>query len=375
MKKIFVAAFLLLFSSALFAAPGRATTDSLIVSGDLTATLPKNIVLLIGDGMGLTQISAGLYSNGNQLQLERFPVIGLHKSYAYDDLVTDSASGATAFACGVKTYNAAIGVDKDTLPVVTIAEILKKRGYKTGIVATCSMSHATPASFFAHVASRKMYEEIAAFLPESGLDIFMGGGKKYLEKRTVDNRNIIAELEQKGYQVADFAGADLSQVSGKGDTKYGFFTADEEPVSKLEGRDYFMPAVETAYRFLEESSEKGFFLMVESSQIDWGGHANNSDYIISEMIEFDQVIGKVLDWAMDDGETLVIVTADHETGGYAINPGSTMEKIVPGFTTGSHTATLIPVFAFGPGAALFRVIYENSDIFHKMLKALEDASK
>ena len=93
------------------------------------------------------------------------------------------------------------------------------------------------------------------------------------------------------------------------------------------------------------------------------------------MIEFDQVIGKVLDWAMDDGETLVIVTADHETGGYAINPGSTMEKIVPGFTTGSHTATLIPVFAFGPGAALFNGIYENSDIFHKMLKALEDASK
>lgn len=374
MKKILVAAFLL-FNFTLFAVPGRISTDSLIVSADLTAKLPKNIVLMIGDGMGLTQISAGLYSNGNRLQLERFPVIGLHKSYAYDDLVTDSASGATAFACGVKTYNAAIGVDKDTVPVATIAEILKKQGYKTGIVATCSMSHATPASFFAHVASRKMYEEIAAFLPESELDIFIGGGKKYLEKRTVDNRNIIAELEQKGYKVADFAVADLNQVSGKTGNKYGFFTADEEPVSKLEGRDYFMPAVETAFRFLNESTDEGFFLMVESSQIDWGGHANNSDYIISEMIEFDQVIGKVLDWAKEDGETLVIVTADHETGGYAINPGSTMEKIVPAFTTGSHTAALIPVFAFGPGAELFRGIYENSDIFHKMLKVLEDNSK
>ena len=115
--------------------------------------------------------------------------------------------------------------------------------------------------------------------------------------------------------------------------------------------------------------------MIEASQIDWGGHANNSDYIISEMIEFDNVIGKVLDWAAADGETLVIVTADHETGGYSINPGSTMEKIVPAFTTGSHTAALIPVFAFGPGAEYFGGIYENNEIFHKMLKSLEEASK
>ena len=375
MKKNLVFALLLFVSGVLLATPSRMHSDSSIVANSYTGKMPRNIVLLIGDGMGLTQISAGLYSNGNRLHLERFPIIGLHKSYAYDDLVTDSASGATAFACGVKTYNAAIGVDKDTMPVPTIAELLKKRGYKTGIVATCSMSHATPASFFAHVASRKMYEEIAAFLPESGLDIFIGGGKKYLERRTVDNRNILTELRDKGYQIADFNAAAVPQLTTTGTEKYGFFTADEEPVSLLEGRDYFIPAVETAYQFLQTSSDKGFFLMIEASQIDWGGHANNSDYIISEMIEFDNVIGKVLDWAAADGETLVIVTADHETGGYAINPGSTMEKIVPAFTTGSHTAALIPVFAFGPGAEYFGGIYENNEIFHKILKSLEEASK
>ena len=110
--------------------------------------------------------------------------------------------------------------------------------------------------------------------------------------------------------------------------------------------------------------------MLEGSQIDWGGHANNSDYIISEMIEFDEAIGKILDFAKRDGETLVIVTADHETGGYAINPGSTMDTILPAFTTPKHTAALIPVFAYGPGAELFRGIYENTAIYWKMMRAL-----
>lgn len=364
--------FVFLFATGISrAVPALPTVDSNIIAAiNLLPEKPKNIVLLIGDGMGLTQISAGLYSNGNQLNLEKFPVIGLHKSYAYDDLVTDSAAGATAFASGVKTYNAAIGVDKDTAAVPTILEILENKGYKSGLVATCSMTHATPGSFYAHAASRRMYEEIAGFMPESGVDIFIGGGKKYFNNRTIDDRNIITELEARGYRVEDY-NASMPPVLEDGNGQYGFFTAEEEPVSLLEGRDYFIPAVETAYQFLDQNAANGFFLMIEGSQIDWGGHANNSDYIISEMIEFDQVIGKVLDWAKADGETLVIVTADHETGGYAINPGSSMDKIVPGFTTKSHTAALIPVFAFGPGSELFHGIYENTAIFHKMLEALQ----
>lgn len=372
-KGIFSMLFLVTVCMA-FAAPSFSVSDTSIVADPIPVKKPKNIVLLIGDGMGLTQISAGLYSNNNHLNLERFPFIGLHKSYAWDDLVTDSAAGATAFASGVKTYNAAIGVDKDTMAVPTLVEILEGRGYKTGIVATCSVTHATPASFFAHAASRRLYEEIATFLPKSGVDIFVGGGKKYFNQRTIDNRNIIAELEAEGYTVNDFDAANLPEISGTSGKKFGFFTADEEPVSLLNGRDYFIPAVEITHQFLTEANENGYFLMIEGSQIDWGGHANESDYIISEMIEFDQVIGKVLDWAEKDGETLVVVTADHETGGYAINPGSTMEKIIPAFTTKSHTAALIPVFAYGPGAELFSGIFENTAIFHKILETLKDGN-
>ncbi|MEO1714102.1 MAG: alkaline phosphatase, partial [Bacteroidota bacterium] len=125
-----------------------------------------------------------------------------------------------------------------------------------------------------------------------------------------------------------------------------------------------------APNFLDKHNEqKGFFLMIEGSQIDWGGHANDSEYIISEMLDFDQAIGQVLEFAEQDGETLVIVTADHETGGYAINPGSKMGEIKGSFTSGYHTAALIPVFAYGPGAELFGGIYENTAIYHKMRDA------
>ncbi|MCB0644593.1 MAG: alkaline phosphatase, partial [Phaeodactylibacter sp.] len=117
---------------------------------------------MIGDGMGLTQITAGMYSNGNMLNLEQFPVIGLHKSYSKDNLITDSAAGATAFASGIKTYNGAIGVDSDTMPAKTILEEAEEHGLSTGLVATSTIVHATPASFIAHQKLRKMYEEIAA---------------------------------------------------------------------------------------------------------------------------------------------------------------------------------------------------------------------
>jgi len=248
--------------------------------------------------MGITQISSGLYSNSNKLQLERIKTIGLHKSYSYDDLVTDSAAGATAFACGVKTYNGAIGVDADTIAVKTILEEAEDRGLRTGLVSTSSIVHATPASFIAHEPYRKNYEAIAS----------------------------------------DF-------------------------------REYFPIASKMATTHLNADNDAGFFLMIESSQIDWGGHANDANYIITEMIEFDKVIGEVLDFAEADGNTLVIVTADHETGGFAINKGSELNNLQTAFTSDYHTADLIPVFAYGPGAEAFAGIYENTAIYTKMMKA------
>ena len=149
---------------------------------------------------------------------------------------------------------------------------------------------------------------------------------------------------------------------------YAYLTADAEPLPFSQGRDYLVGAAELAPKFLDErdGDNQGFFLMIEGSQIDWGGHSNDSEYIISEMLEFNRAIGKVLDFAEQDGETLVIVTADHETGGYAIQYGSSLGDIQGAFTSDYHTADLIPVFAYGPGANRFGGIYENTGIFDRM---------
>lgn len=331
---------------------------------------PKNVILLIGDGMGLTQVSAALYSNGNKLNLEQFTVIGLHKSYASNDLITDSAAGATAFSAGVKTYNGAIGVNQDGLPVKTILEEAEERGMATGLVATSSITHATPASFIAHVRSRSDMQDIAEDFLKTEVDLFIGGGKKYFDRRDKDDRNLYKELAAKGYKISDYSKEDLQKIAIDFDRNFAYFTADAEPLPVSQGRDYLVPAAKLAPIFLKKRSDKGFFLMLEGSQIDWGGHANDSDYIISEAIDFDNAIGAILEFAKENGETLVIVTADHETGGFAINTGSEMGKIEGAFTTDKHTAALIPVFAFGPGAELFGGIYENTAIYDKMRFAL-----
>lgn len=329
----------------------------------------KNVILMIGDGMGLTQITAGMYANGNKLNLERFPYIGLHKSYSSDNLVTDSAAGATAFASGIKTYNGAIGVDTDTMAVETILEEAEKKGLSTGMVATSTIVHATPASFIAHVKQRKMYEEIAADFLKTDIDLFIGGGKKYFDRREMDERNLYDELKKKEYIVSDYFVEDFNEIVIPEGEKYAYLTSDADPLPFQQGRDYLVKAAKSATTFLDKIGDDGFFLMIEGSQIDWGGHANNSEYIISEMIEFDEAIGEVLKFAEADSNTLVIVTADHETGGYAINPGSTMDTIIGKFTSDYHTATMIPVFAYGPGAEMFSGIYENTAIYDKMRAA------
>jgi len=343
----------------------EATHRPTVISEEKPLVRPRNVILMIGDGMGLGQITAALYANGNHLNLEEFPVTGLQKPYSSDDLITDSAAGATAFASGVKTYNGAIGVNPDTLPLPTILEEAEQRGLATGLIATSEITHATPAAFYAHQKNRRMMEEIAADLLDSGVDFFVGGGKKYFDRRK-DGRNLYVELAKKNYALYDFFLHDLDSLTPDPSMNFGFFTADSQPVPYAQGRDYLVSATRKALEFLPQRSDKGFFLMVEGSQIDWGGHANDTQYIISETLEFDRAVGAALEFARQDRQTLVIVTADHETGGFAIQPQSTMDSIVGAFTTDYHTAALVPVFAYGPGAELFSGLYENTAIYDKM---------
>ena len=333
---------------------------------------PRNIILMIGDGMSVSQISAGMYSIKNRLQLERFKTIGFHKATSGNDLITDSAAGATAFASGVKTYNSAVGVGMDTLPVKTILEQAEDRGIATGLVVTSTIVHATPAAFYAHVPWREMYEEIALDLLKVDLELFIGGGQYYFDNRR-DEQVLTEALKKRGYYISNNFQEDFGDINFYAHGKIGYFTASKDPLPNLAGRDYLPLAVNRASRFLLSKAHvyrTGFFMMVEGSQIDWGGHANKTDFVIAEMLDFDEAIGEALDFAEKDKETLVIVTGDHECGGLSITRGSLQGQLIGAFNSVDHTADLVPVFAYGPGAEAFAGIYENTDIYFKIAEAL-----
>ncbi|MBK5277517.1 MAG: alkaline phosphatase [Bacteroidia bacterium] len=328
---------------------------------------PKNIILMVGDGMGVAQVYAGLTANHGKLNLERCTAVGFHKNQATDDFVTDSAAGATAFACGQKTYNGAIGVDASGKSIPTILELAELNGLATGLVATCSITHATPACFISHQPSRSLNENIALDFLKTDVDVFIGGGRKFFTKRS-DGLNLADSLKARGYQIAN----SITEVQQVTSGKLAAFLADEQQAKFSAGRGDELVKSTVATLQLLSSNKKGMFLMIEGSQIDWGGHGNDTKYIVDEMIDFDNAIGKVLDFANEDGKTLVIITADHETGGFSIIDGDFKTGMVEGkFTTGSHTGIMIPVFAYGPGAEEFSGIYENSDIFHKMMAAFQ----
>jgi alkaline phosphatase len=320
--------------------------------------LPKNVILLIGDGMGVSQIFSGMIANGGELYLNNFTNIGFSLTQSATDFVTDSGAGGTALSCGIKTFNGAIGVDIDSIPVRNIREKAEEKGYATGVVSTSAITHATPASFIAHDTDRECYEDIATDFLNTNIDVFIGGGLNHFTSRE-DSINLIPALKAKGFQVV--SGIDSISKITKG--KLAGFTSEEHNKSMIEGRGDVLPkATKTAINILQKNP-KGFFLMVEGSQIDWGGHQNNTGIIATEMLDFDQAIGVALDFASKNKKTLVIVTADHETGGFSIEDGDmNAMKIVGDFTSYDHTGVMVPIFAFGPGSQYFRGFHENTDI-------------
>jgi alkaline phosphatase len=237
------------------------------------------------------------------------------------------------------------------------------------MLTTSTIVHATPAAFMSHVRSRRLYEDIALDYMITDVDLLIGGGKAYFTRRE-DGKDLYKELRERNYYVADYFDTEIEDIAVEGDQNLVYFTSDKDPLSRDQGRDYLIPAAELSLDFLEDRSSEGFFLMIEGAQIDWGGHANNSDYVVDEFLEFDKIIAMCYHFAKANGETLVIVTADHETGGLAINPESTMRELKTAFTTGGHTATMIPVFAYGPGSERFAGIYDNTKIHTKMRQAL-----
>jgi alkaline phosphatase len=328
---------------------------------------PDNIILLIGDGMGVAQVYAGLTANHGVLNMSKFKSIGFSLTYSSSDYITDSGAGATAISTGYKTYNGAIGVDSDTIVRKTILEYAAEKGLSTGLVSTSAITHATPASFVAHQASRDYYENIAHDFLNSSIDVFIGGGKNHFTARK-DGLDLAKELRQKGYLVS-FSMDTIRKVR---QGKLAGLTAAEHNPSMVAGRGDMLPiATQTAINILS-GNKNGFFLMVEGSQIDWAGHANNGELLVREVIDFDKAIGRALDFAAKDGKTLVIVTADHETGGMSIMDGDFKKgAVTTKFSTLDHTGIMVPVFAWGPGAELFQGIQENTALFDNMMKMLQ----
>lgn len=324
----------------------------------------KNIILLIGDGMGTAQVYAGIIAARGNLRLEEFLTIGFSKTYSSDNFITDSGAAGTAIATGQKTVMESIGVDKNGTPVKSILHHAEDHGKLTGLIATSEITHATPASFIAHQPSRYLYEEIAADFLQTDIDVFFGGGRKYFEERK-DGRNLSAELQSNGYQIV----YSLDSLPPTSSGKVAGLLYEESPPRWSDGRGNMLSKCLTYSLENLQQGDKGFFLMVEGSQIDWGGHDNNTDYVLEELLDFDVAVGIALDFAKADGHTLVIVTADHETGGMSIMDGDPKTgSVTASYNTSNHSGEMVPVFCFGPGSQEFVGIYENTDLFYKMMK-------
>ncbi|MFT4635163.1 MAG: alkaline phosphatase [Arenicella sp.] len=343
--------------------------------GDQTPV--KNVIFLIGDGMGLAQVSKAMQSRDKPLNLEKATHVGLIKTTSSKEQITDSAAGATAFSIGIKTFNGAVGLDGNGQSKTTILEMLAADGYSTGLIATSGITHATPASFFAHVKSRDNYYSIAEAMVDAPVSLFIGGAEDHFDKRNnkkrgkPDDRDLVKEMEAKGVTfIRDLSG--LEKATGR----VAYFTSGKHPDSIIKGRsDYLPESIKPSIEFLQKESEVGFFMVVEGSQIDWGGHANDLDYTISELYDFDNAVGEAIKFAKKDGNTLVLITADHETGGLTL-PTSDIESEDPyseaghAFSSMGHTSTMVPVYAYGKGAEDFTGVYENTAIYHKLLSVL-----
>ena len=329
---------------------------------------PKNIIFMVGDGMGVAQVYSSIVAMKGKSNFERFPYIGFSKTYSYSDFTTDSGAGGTALFTGSKVNNKAIALSPDGKPLTTLLEKAQQKGMSTGFVVSTIVNCATPSATYAHVSNRDQFDSITLQLSQSDLDFFSGGGLMYFEqKNRKDGLSPIDTLTKRGFEIV-YTLDDLQKANAD---KIGALLTPERPAGYPERGEILSVATLKAIEHLSKKGD-GFVLMIEGSQIDYGGHDTSITKVVNEVVDFDKVIGLVLDFAMQDGETLVIVTADHETGGLTLPFGSIKDgKVEAKFTTTHHTGVMVPVFAYGPGAENFVGIMENTDLYHKICQIMQ----
>ncbi|WP_144695879.1 alkaline phosphatase, partial [Chitinophaga vietnamensis] len=332
-------------------------------ASDATQVRSKNVILMIGDGTGLAQMFAGYTANKGALSLFKMKQLGLSKTQSIDNYHTDSAAGGSAMGTGVKTNNREIGMDKTYVSIPVLSETLAPKGIQSGVVVTEEITGATPASFYGHTTDRDSTRLLAQALTTSPLQLAVGGGKEDFDQDLGPQWQ--QQLAAKGVYVVD----NLDNWNAQTKNRTLVILSNKAVGSMQQGRgDYLKRAVKKALQQLNASG-KGFFLMVEGSRIDHGGHFNDLDYLVREMLDFDEAIGEALRFADQDKQTTVIVTADHETSGLALMDGDIATGQLRGhFATNDHTGIPVMVFAYGPNSQLFRGVYENNEIYAKMLQ-------
>lgn len=327
----------------------------------------KNVILLIGDGMGLAQIHAALMANYGQLNLSQFKNIGFAVTTAADAGNTDSAAGATAIATGTKTKNRYIGVDESGKHLTNIVDSLFTYGIKSAIMSTGDITDATPASFYAHQPERSLNNEIAYDLLKSKVAVLIGSNQKSFFENP--KANLTELLQKKGFSIKK----SLDEMDSKSTANQLVLVADSVVRAKRDGRgEMLITSLKKSIEFLTHNAD-GFFIMAEGAQIDHGGHANDLGRVITELHDFDRAVGEALRFADKNKETLVVVTADHETGGLTLLDTDPKKGMVRGhFSTNDHTNIVVPVFAYGPGAEYFNGFYQNNTLFDKIVQRLKE---
>jgi alkaline phosphatase len=382
----------------------------------------RKVILFIGDGVGAAHWTAARMAARDSLWVSKFPVAGLVDTRSSSSLITDSGAGATAYASGVRTFNYAIGVGPDSQPVETVLEAAKKNGWATGLVATSSITHATPAAFAAHVPSRASEFDIARQMTALGPDVLLGAGTRFFSPATRPDREDLMARLRTTHRVL----TQVPELEALRDTSVrklaGFFAEVEFPRAALRGP--VLPAMTRKAIEVLSRDLDGFFLMVEGSQPDWRSHNNDPlQMVIDEMLDFDAAIGVALEYQRRTPDVLVLVVADHETGGLALElatdsavmvaaanglqvgvdalepaidrltrqaadsadstiyrmqimaarlrnsaRGARTERLIADYSTGGHTAQMVPLFAAGQGAAAFGGMIDNYRVGQMLLE-------
>ena len=328
-------------------------------AADGTNRRVRNVILMIGDGMGVGAVNAALYANGGELTMTNLRTVGFVRTQSADNFTTDSAASGTAYATGQKTNNGYLGMNPAKEVIPNIPELLAPLGYACGVLSTDDLNGATPAAFFAHQPARGMKDEIWADLPGSSLLFASAGTQATFEGLPFATQEEIRRRYTVVYDPDD---------DGVEDSERLLYLPKSV---NLDRGDYLPATTEMAIEYLSERSRKGFFLMVEGARIDKSEHSNDFPGTVQETLDFDKAIEAAIRFAERDGHTLVIISADHETGATILSKADPQTGYALGvFASKGHTPMMVPLFAYGPRSREFSGVQENSDVANKILRLL-----